>query len=237
MVCERCNGPLGASRDPICLGCAAVSAIEEELRSEWPSASVRAIGTDLLVSCSRHIRALRITTGRAYAEAETKGRLEERAAHRDAEECAEAEKQGVAIKEEEDSYSYTGEEDEEPPERHDRSRTPAGVAAKTKASPATASKEDRGTSVRPRSGKRGDETPQDDRRREALPRAHQRENRNLRREGREPVRGHTSTRRRSSRVDLAEAERIQLHQRRLGPEKEESDTHRPSRHQRWRRRK
>lgn len=68
MVCSRCAGPLGSAGSLVCLACSAVETITKELRSPWPSASVKAIATDQLVSTARQVRALRLTTCRFYTE-------------------------------------------------------------------------------------------------------------------------------------------------------------------------
>eukprot|EP00438_Fugacium_kawagutii_P006077 Skav200578 [mRNA] locus=scaffold917:289673:295611:- [translate_table: standard] len=172
-VRQACGGPLGASRDRICLGCAAVNTIQEELRSPWPSASLRAIGTDLLVSCSRHLRAVRITSLRAYAEAEEKGHIEERQAWKEAQEREAENRRPAGVKEEEEEYSYSEEEAEAP--RDDQRQTaaePAGVAPKRRGAPPPEPPPE--SEKRRRTSDRGGREGEEPRVvvREALPRAH-----------------------------------------------------------------
>lgn len=69
MSCNVCHGLIGSSRDPTCLACCAVACLRDEIRSEWYSGSVRGLATDLLVSTSRQVRALRICTLRIGQEA------------------------------------------------------------------------------------------------------------------------------------------------------------------------
>ena len=64
MSCESCGGPLGGSRDRICLSCAALLTIREDLRRDWGDPVLRNLGTDLLVSASRQVRSLRISAQR-----------------------------------------------------------------------------------------------------------------------------------------------------------------------------
>ena len=68
MTCELCSGPLGGSRDPVCLGCAALTTLQGELRQDWHSGVVRGIATDLLISTSRQVRALRVHAQRVHQE-------------------------------------------------------------------------------------------------------------------------------------------------------------------------
>lgn len=133
MVCESCGGPLGAAggNSPVCLACSAIETLNRELRSPWPSASVRAVATDLLVSSARQVRALRVTTCRFYKETAgvepgealpyTEARERAREAYLKAEEKPK----------EEESYSYT--EETESPKAV--SATPAGVTPKAKGAP------------------------------------------------------------------------------------------------------
>lgn len=236
MVCEACNGPIGLSRDPICLGCAAVNTIQEELKAEWPSASLRNLGADLLVSCSRHLRAFRLTSLRAYAEAEEKGRLEERAARRREEEGHGDQRRDPAVKAEEESYSYSEEEEEaRPPSRSERSGTPAGITAKSKAGPTGEGKGRRDRTDRSSDSERVEEPRGRREPREALPRAGRGENRNLVRAGRHHDEGTTPRKRRhkSRQEDTAP---IQLHQRHLVLQDERLPVSRkPPSQKKWRR--
>lgn len=194
MVCESCNGPLGASRDPICLACAAVNTVEDELKAEWPNGSVKALATDLLVSCARHVRALRVTTLRSYAEAEDKGKIEERARQREAaqaKETAACELKRV----------------------RERSRTPAGVVAKAKPGPPSSRTSERGRTPRSEASARAAEVKQELREREALPRKPAAERTHSRRRRHSTEAETTSTRRRRARED--DEQTIHLHQRHL----------------------
>lgn len=237
MVCESCNGPLGASRDRICLGCAAVNTIKEELRSEWPSASLRALGTDLLVSCSRHIRAIRVTSVRAYAEAEERGRFEAKAEAKRSEAPEDESRARGAGVEDEESYEYSEDESAEAVEpKRERSRTPAGISAKTKAGPPAEVKLVSSRDPIPSEGDKSGDSRLKKEAREALPRKAPGDNRNLKRHRRDDDEERSPRpRRRTSRGK--EAEEIQLHQRHLVLQDErEPQRRRPGGRKRWRRR-
>ena len=65
MVCSGCGRSFAAYKGSrYCIGCAAGHTILDELQEAWASESLRRIADDISVSAARHIRALRLFSGR-----------------------------------------------------------------------------------------------------------------------------------------------------------------------------
>ena len=64
MTCAGCGRNYQSSRSTFCLACSGCQTIQRELSAEWRSETLRNIASDLIVSCSRQVRALRIFSGR-----------------------------------------------------------------------------------------------------------------------------------------------------------------------------
>lgn len=139
MSCNRCGGPLGTSRDLTCLGCSALATLSDELRGEWTSASIRGIATDLLVSTSRQVRALRLGTLRIGREGTEAAPVEAARPPVKAEVPAFPRTQEALqrLKQEEESYEYSEEADSPQvvsSKKKEGSSEVGGLAAKAKAS-------------------------------------------------------------------------------------------------------
>ena len=64
MTCAGCGRNYQSSRSTFCLACSGCQTIQRELCAEWRSETLRNIASDLIVSCSRQVHALRIFSGR-----------------------------------------------------------------------------------------------------------------------------------------------------------------------------
>ena len=58
-ICNRCRQAIPTTGDSWCTGCAAWEAAGRELAGHWDHTGCRAIAEDLLVNCTRQLRALR----------------------------------------------------------------------------------------------------------------------------------------------------------------------------------
>ena len=60
MPCRDCGREFAYARSEYCIGCAGVRTLGVEIRQEWPSDQLRRVAADLIVSCARSVRALRL---------------------------------------------------------------------------------------------------------------------------------------------------------------------------------
>lgn len=79
MQCSDCGVTLYSNRSPYCISCASVRTLGGEFRSEFGSEAVRRVCSDLVVSATRHIRALRLHSLREeqdWRRSPSQGRLD-----------------------------------------------------------------------------------------------------------------------------------------------------------------
>ena len=60
MPCRDCGREFAYARSEYCIGCAGVRTLGTEISQEWPSDQLRRVAADLIVSCARSVRALRL---------------------------------------------------------------------------------------------------------------------------------------------------------------------------------
>ena len=58
-VCSKCRFSLAIEGDLWCLGCAGWEAIGRELGGHWDIGGAKVLANDLVLNCSRQVRALR----------------------------------------------------------------------------------------------------------------------------------------------------------------------------------
>ena len=77
MSCVGCGAFVYDNRSTYCFGCGGCHTLLAELSGEWPSNTLRGVAADLIVSCARSVRALRIYSGRDLKPTGATSRVEE----------------------------------------------------------------------------------------------------------------------------------------------------------------
>lgn len=68
MNCKVCSEPLYSHRSELCLACGGIDCLAQEFAQDFGSSSCKALCTDLVVSCARHVRAIRLFSLRREAD-------------------------------------------------------------------------------------------------------------------------------------------------------------------------